>query len=149
MAGRPLDGIELVHLRLPLVAPWVTALGTIEHREVLLVRVVAGGISGWGECVAQPEPTYTSEYVEAAADVLVRHLIPRVLGLAGPVGPGRVTARMAAVKGHPMAKTALEVAALDAALRDAGCSLAAYLATQCDRPPGTRRRRCRPGWPSG
>jgi O-succinylbenzoate synthase len=136
VTGLPLDGIELVHLRLPLVAPWVTALGKIEHRDVLLVRVVAGGISGWGECGAQPEPTYTSEYVEGAADVLVRHLIPRVLRLAGPIGTDRVMPGMGTVKGHPMAKTALEVAALDATLRHTGWSLAAYLATQCDPPAG-------------
>jgi O-succinylbenzoate synthase len=132
----PLDGIELVHLRLPLVAPWVTALGSLDRRDVLLVRVVAGGISGWGECVAQPEPTYTSEYVESAADVLVRHLIPRVVGLTGPFRPDRVIAGMRAVKGHPMARTALEVAALDAGLRRSGRSLATYLATACVPPAG-------------
>jgi o-succinylbenzoate synthase len=135
-----LDGVELVHLRLPLVAPWVTSLGAIHRRDVLLVRVVAGGISGWGECVAQPEPTYSPEYVEGAADVLRRHLIPRVVGLAGPfradgLAEGFV-ARMAPVKGHRMAKTALEVAALDAGLRATATSLAAYLATRCEPPAG-------------
>jgi hypothetical protein len=63
-AEQTLDGIELVHLRLPLVAPWVTSLGVIDQRDVLLVRVVAGGVSGWGDCVAQPEPTYSAEYVD-------------------------------------------------------------------------------------
>jgi O-succinylbenzoate synthase len=43
---------------------------------------------------------------------------------------------MAPVKGHPMARTALEVAALDAGLRAAGQSLAAYLATTCNPPAG-------------
>jgi o-succinylbenzoate synthase len=131
-----LEGVELVHLRLPLNAPWITAHGVIDRRDVLLVRVVAGGISGWGECVAQPEPTYSSEYVEGAADVLVRHLIPRVLAVAPPLRADRVVAAMAAVKGHPMAKTAVEVATLDAGLRAAGLSLAAYLATRCAPPAG-------------
>jgi O-succinylbenzoate synthase len=132
-----LEGIELVHLRLPLVSPWVTALGTIDRRDVLLVRVVASGVSGWGECVAQPEPTYSAEYVEGAADVLARHLIPRVLRLAGMgAGAGRVRAAMGAVKGHPMAKTALEVAALDAELRATGRSLAVDLAARCQPPAG-------------
>ena len=32
---------------------------------------------GWGECVAQEEPTYSSEYVAGAQAVLVDHLLPR------------------------------------------------------------------------
>ena len=136
-----LEGIELVHLRLPLVSPWVTTFGVIDRRDVLLVRLVAGGVSGWGECVAQPEPTYSAEYVEGAADVLRRHLIPRVLGLAGGGdAPGRLAGRtvaaMGPVKGHPMAKTALEVAALDAGLRTTGRSLAVDLAARCEPPAG-------------
>jgi O-succinylbenzoate synthase len=133
--GPTVEGVELVQLRLPLVAPWVSALGVLDSRHVLLVRVVAGGVSGWGECVALPQPTYSPEYVEGATDVLRRHLLPRVLG-PGPSRVGEVVARMAPVKGHPMAKTAIEVAALDAALRSRGQSLAADLATRCDPPAG-------------
>jgi O-succinylbenzoate synthase len=132
--GADLDGVELVHLRLPLVAPWVTTLGVIDRRDVLLVRMVVGGVGGWGECVAQPEPTYSAEYVEGAADVLRRHLIPRVVGIRGPCSAATVRSRLAPVKGHPMARTALEVAALDAGLRAEPRSLAQALATSCHPP---------------
>jgi O-succinylbenzoate synthase len=139
--------VELVRLRLPLRIEWVTAAGRYSHRDVLLVRAVIGAAEGWGECVAQSEPTYTAEYVESAMDVLSRHLIPRILaadltrsapdpaqgpGWAGGDGPSAPA--LAAVKGHPMAKAALEMALLDAHLKIAGRPLASHLGAVA-RPP--------------
>lgn len=131
MSLRSLDGIELVRLRLPLRSPWVTAAGRVLYRDVILVRVATDEAEGWGECVAQTEPTYTAEYVEGAWDVLARHLVPRLL--AAPVAPvddpaGLTASALGAVKGHPMAKAALETAVLDARLRATRTSFAAYLA---------------------
>ena len=62
------------------------------------------------------DPLYSSEYVEVAADVLRRFMMPK-LAAAGEVdGPwsGRV---LEPFKGHLMAKAALEMAVLDAELR--------------------------------
>lgn len=132
-------GVELVVVRLPLVAPWRTALGSFAERDVLLVRVDLGDVEGWGECVAQGEPTYTAEYVEGALDVTARHLLPRLLdrpALFAPVlraGPASPTAgALAAVRGHPMAKAALEAAWMDALLRREGRALADHLNALAD-----------------
>jgi o-succinylbenzoate synthase len=121
-----LEGVELRRLRLPLVEPWHTALGTITEREVLLVRAVFGDTEGWGECVAMTEPTYSPEYIDGAEDVLRRHLLPRLLA-AHPSDAASVAAALAGVKGHPMAKATLELAWLDAQGRRAGESLAKRL----------------------
>jgi O-succinylbenzoate synthase len=67
--------------------------------------------------VALSEPTYSAEYTAGAHHVLEHHLLPRVLA-------GRDVDE---VKGHPMAKAAVEMALLDAELRAAGRSLAAHL----------------------
>ena len=113
-----LAGIELRLVRMPLASPFVTAHGTRRRREVVLVRaIVEDGPDGWGECVAEPEPTYWPEYSAAAFDVLEQHLIPRLLD-------GR---SLRQVSGHQMAKAALECAALDAGLRAEGRSLASFL----------------------
>jgi len=101
----------------------VTTLATIAERDVVLVRVVFDDVEGWGECVAQPDPTYSPEYVESAIDVLVRHLVPR-LAAARPRRADDVARILAPVKGHAMAKAALEAAILDAQLRAQGISLA-------------------------
>lgn len=133
MTPAAVSGIELLRLRLPLRSPWVTAAGRVQERDVILVRVVLGDREGWGECVAQTEPTYTAEYVEGAWDVLARHLVPRLLAhpgadWTGPDGPS--AGILAAVKGHPMAKAAIETALLDAHLRTVGRPLAAHLAAR-------------------
>jgi O-succinylbenzoate synthase len=113
-----LAGVELRLVRMALAEPFVTAHGTRRRREIVLVRaIVADGSDGWGECVAEPEPTYWPEYTAAAFDVLEHHLVPRLLD-------GR---SLRQISGHSMAKAALECAALDAGLRAEGRSMASFL----------------------
>lgn len=126
--------VELHRIALPLVAPFRTSFGTQTVREVLLVRVVTDDAEGWGECVAMAEPLYSSEYVDAAADVLRRHLVPMLLA-AGPVPAHAVAHVLAPVKGHRMAKAALETAVLDAELRALGRSFGRELGAVATRVP--------------
>ena len=118
-----LEGIELRLIRLPLAESFRAAHGRRDHREVVVVRALAAdGPSGWAECVAEIEPTYWPEYTAGAHHVLEHHLVPRMLA-------GR---SLREVRGHQMAKAALEGAVLDAGLRADGRSLASFL--------GARRR---------
>ncbi|MFI5937660.1 o-succinylbenzoate synthase [Actinoplanes sp. NPDC051494] len=116
-----LTGVELRRVAMPLVSPFRTSFGTETARDVLLVRVVTDGAEGWGECVAMSDPRYSSEYVDAAADVLRRFLVPTLA--AAPRLDGNAVGRaLSGFKGHWMAKAALETAVLDAELRSAGRS---------------------------
>jgi o-succinylbenzoate synthase len=123
-----LEGIELRRIHLPLAETFHAAHGTREHREAIVVRaMVRNGAPGWSECVAEVEPTYWPEYTEGAWHVLEHHLVPRVL--AGQP--------MRQVRGHQMAKAAVEMAALDAGLRAQGQSLSEFLgATRREVPTG-------------
>ena len=53
------------------------------------------------------DPLYSSEYVDAAADVLRRFLVP-ALAAAGAIEAHAVAGLLAPFKGHRMAKAALE-----------------------------------------
>jgi O-succinylbenzoate synthase len=110
------DAVELRRVALPLVRPFRTSFGTETDRDILLVRVETDRGEGWGECVALAEPSYSAEYVEGAQQVLSDFLAPRVLA-AGDFAVADLAALLAPVAGHPMAKTALELALLDAELR--------------------------------
>ncbi len=121
-----LESVGLRRVRLPLVAPFRASIGTLQHRDVLLVHVVADGAEGWGECAAFGEPFYSYEYTDGAHDVIERHMLP-LLFAHGDVGAEDVGAVLAPVRGHPMAKAAVEMAILDAELRAAGRSLGDYL----------------------
>lgn len=150
-AGSGLSRIEIHRLRLPLAQLWVSPVATMVDRDVLLVAATVDGVVGWGECVAQHEPTYSPEYVDGALDVMIRHLIPRALAVR--VGADRalqdtvtgtpallagVEEALAPVKGHPMAREGLTTAVLDACLRSRGVSLASHL--------GALSSRTGPGW---
>jgi o-succinylbenzoate synthase len=121
-----LEGVELRRIAIPLVAPFRTSFGTELDREAVLVRVVATEAEGWGECVAAAQPRYSSEYADGAADVLRRFLVPALLAVPEP-DVHRAERAFAPIKGHSMAKAALECATLDAQLRVAGMSFGAFL----------------------
>lgn len=141
-------GAELRTIRMPLVSPFETSFGVEEDRVAVLVRVIGtiGGerrpveVQGWGECVAMEAPLYSSEYAEAAAAVLRRFLIPRLLAASNAgtdITAETVDALLEPYVGHRMAKAALEMAVLDAQLRGTGQSLAGYLgATRTSVPSG-------------
>jgi O-succinylbenzoate synthase len=126
--------VELRRIAMPLVAPFRTSFGTETVRDVLLVRAVTDAAEGWGECVAMADPLYSAEYVDAAADVLRRFLVPALAARprldAAAVGPA-----LHRFKGHRMAKAALETAVLDAELRAAGRPLSRELGAVRDRVP--------------
>ena len=118
-----LADLEVVRTTLPLVAPFVTATGTEDVREVLLVRARDGdGREGWGECGALSQPGYSGEWVDGAEAVLRRFLLPAAL--AG---------RPASAAGHPMATAAVAAAVLDLRLAVAGRDLPSWLGAVRDR----------------
>ena len=129
-----LVGIELRRIGLPLVAPFRTSFGTQTERDILLLRAVTGDAEGWGECVAMSDPLYSSEYVDAVADVLRRFLVP-ALAARGELTASDVAPALAPFKGHRMAKAAVEMAVLDAELRASGRSFARELGAVHDRVP--------------
>ena len=113
----PVRAVELLRVRLPLLAPFRTARSTTTHKEALLVRVVTDDAEGWGEVGAETSPTYAPETLDTARLVLHDELLPRLF--AG--------ASFDDVRGHRAARGALLGAVLDAQLRAEGTSLAAHL----------------------
>ena len=97
--------------------------------------MVTDEAEGWGECVAMADPLYSSEYVDAAADVLRRFLVPARCSRPDRSTATRWPAALAPFKGHRMAKAALEMAVLDAELRAAGRRFAGELGAVHDRVP--------------
>ncbi len=135
-----LERVEIVHVAIPLVSPFRTSFGTMTTKDTFLLHVVTDTAEGWSEFAADPEPGYCSEFVAGAEIVLRDFLLPRVAALpvlaAAHLGPATD-----GVKGHELAKAALETAVLDAELRSYGMSLATYL--------GRCGSGCRPGCRSG
>ena len=123
--------VELRRIRLPLVAPFRTSFGSQTERDVLLLKVTTPDGEGWGECVALAEPVYSPEFVDGAQRVIETFLLPALFS-AGDVSAHQVAPTLSFVKGHPMAKAAVEMAVLDAELRARGQSFASHLGATRD-----------------
>lgn len=107
-----IDSITLRELRMPLVKPFETSFGVTRERRILIVELKAEGLTGWGECVAGEHPYFSEETIDTAWDVMLEELVPSLLG-ADPEHGGQCPQIFGRVRGHRMAKAALENAVWD------------------------------------
>ena len=75
-----IEQIDLKIVRLPLVRPFQTSSSRKDHLDHILVRVVADGVTGWGECASPSDPYYCPETTETCWHILKDFLAPLVLG---------------------------------------------------------------------
>lgn len=121
-----LDRVEVRRLHLPLRHPFETSFGRTTAKEFLLVSASADGVTGYGECVADADPYYLPETNETVLHVLRDFLIPIALGRDLPHARDLWPA-LARVRGHEMAKAALEMAVWELQARREGRPLSALL----------------------
>ena len=127
-----IERVTMFQVRMSLLAPFETSFGVEHDRECIIVRLDGEGVTGWGECVASLGPWYSYETITTAWHILADFLIPAVLG-KDLSGPEEVAERLGRVRGHPMAKAGLEMAAWDLAAMQANVSLASLLGGTRDR----------------
>jgi len=115
--------VELREIRLPLVQFFETSFGRTTIRRVVLVRVEADGLTGWGEVACGEQPFFSHESPETAWHILRDFLVPWTLGRewtrASEVAPCFLR-----IRGHNMAKAALENALWDVEAQRERVSLA-------------------------
>jgi o-succinylbenzoate synthase len=107
-----IERIELRLVRLPLARYFETSFGRIDDRAFVLITVEEDGAFGVGECVADERPFYSSETTRTAWHIIADFLAPMLLGRVF-AHPRDVFDSFALVRGHHMAKAALEMAAWD------------------------------------
>lgn len=116
------ERIEMAHLMLPYVHFFETSFSREYERSFILLKVFADGLCGWGEVVAERAPLYSPETTGTAWHVLKDFLIPMVFkeAIGEPEDFYRAARRF---RGHPMAKSGLELAFWDLRARKAGVPL--------------------------
>lgn len=120
----PIDHADLITVKLPFISPFGTSVHVWTHKEVLLLRLQSGGITAWGECVADPDPFYLSETTLTAAHLIRDFLLPCV---DPAVSLGEICRRFRAIRGNTMAKATIENALLAMFAERAGLPLHALL----------------------
>jgi O-succinylbenzoate synthase len=129
-----IEAIELRQIRLRLTAPFATSFGTTLDRSCIVVAVHGEGVTGLAECVAFEGPWYSYETLGTAWHVMADYLVPRLLGLDLDE-PTDVWTALGPVRGHNMAKAALEMACWDLVARARGVPLSNLLGATRDRVP--------------
>jgi O-succinylbenzoate synthase len=118
--------ITLREIHIPLIAPFETSFGSTSLRRILLVEADVDGISGWGESTAGENPYYSYETVETARHIIGDFLWPMLKGRELNAA-SEVFDLLAQVRGHNMAKAAVETAIWDAEAKQKNLPLAKLL----------------------
>ncbi|GAC1660101.1 MAG: o-succinylbenzoate synthase [Acidobacteriaceae bacterium] len=104
--------VRLRELRMRLKAPFETSFGVTQDRRILLVEVIADGVSGWGEVTTGETPSYNSETTDTAWHIISDFIAPRLLGSALNTA-SEFGALFMGIRGHEMAKAGVENALWD------------------------------------
>jgi O-succinylbenzoate synthase len=114
--------VTLRELRMKLVTPFQISVGRTDVRRIMLVEADVDGINGWGECVAGETPMYSPETTETAWHILRDFLWPLIKDKEFQ-SAADVWGLLELVRGHNMAKGALESAVWDAEAKQKGVPL--------------------------
>ncbi|MGD2079485.1 MAG: o-succinylbenzoate synthase [Chloroflexota bacterium] len=131
------EQIDLYQVSQELASPFETSFGRQIERQCLILALHAGGLTGWGECVANSTPGYSYETSGTAWLILTQFLIPEVLG-RDLQQPEQMSRWLNSVRGHPLAKAALDQAAWDIVAQRDGVSFAEKLAEPYPEGPKSR-----------
>jgi O-succinylbenzoate synthase len=121
--------IELITLReigMRLKSPFETSFGITHNRRIVLVEVIADGVTGWGEVTTGETPSYNSETTETAWHVISDFIAPLIVG-KNLSSAREVPMLLAGIRGHQMAKAGVENALWDIESQQKGVPLSELL----------------------
>jgi len=127
-----IERLELRLLKLPLVHFFETSFGRIHDKHFILVRIEGDGFVGYGECVAEQDPYYSADTNETVWHIVSEFIVPRFVGKTFS-HPCEVFPALKAIRGHNMAKAAVEMAAWDLYARQQRVPLSRVLGGTRDR----------------
>jgi o-succinylbenzoate synthase len=121
-----IESITLREIQRRLKSPFETSFGISLDRRIVLVEVIADGVSGWGEVTAGETPGYNPETTETAWHVLSDFIAPAAIGKE-VASAAEFPALVEHIRGHEMAKSGLENALWDAEAQSKGVPLSKLL----------------------
>lgn len=123
-----IESITLHEIRLPLREPFRISSGVTTTRRILLLHLrTIDGVDAWSECVAGDLPNYSPETIDTAWLALSQWLAPRVLGKDFADLEAFDAALRQDLRGHEMARAALEMGAWALEATALGIPLAEHL----------------------
>jgi O-succinylbenzoate synthase len=117
-----IESLTLHHISMPLVTPFETSFGRETDREGVIISLNAGGLTGFGECVATRDPGYNYETSGTAWHILKDFIAPLILG-KDISDAEDFQKRVESIRGHHLAKAGVEMALWDLLGKQDGKSL--------------------------
>lgn len=121
-----IEQIELYNLSIPFIFPFKFSNGELLDHTCLIVVIKSEGLIGWGECPTFDNPYYTYETINTASHILKDFLIPRIIN-KNINYPQEIRDLLAPIRGHNMAKSALDSAIYDLFAKAENVSLSKFL----------------------
>ncbi len=121
-----IDRIILRQIRLPLLHFFETSFGRITNRSIVIVEVLADGVSGWGEVTCGEGPFFNEEWADGSWLLLKDLIAPAVVG-RDFTSAAEFCRLLPAVRGHQMTKGGLECAVWDLSARVADEPLSRHI----------------------
>jgi O-succinylbenzoate synthase len=121
-----IEAVTLRKLKMRLKAPFETSFGITRDRSVVLVEILADGITGWSEVTTAEGPIFNSETPETAWLIIRGFLTPLLLGKEFR-SASEIPLAFAAIRGHEMARAGVENALWDIEAQQKNLSLAKLL----------------------
>ena len=113
---------------MPLIEPFRISSGTASLRRILLLETTdTDGVTAWSECVAGERPYYSPETIDTAWLAIQQWIGPCVLGVPIPGLDAIQPSLDAKVRGHRMAKAAVEMSMWGLAAEREQVSLASLI----------------------
>jgi len=107
-----IDSLTLHHISMPLVSPFETSFGRETGRQCIILTLQAEGLTGYGECVASRDPGYSYETSGTTWHILKDFIALLILGQEIQDADD-YQKRVERIRGHHLAKAAVEMALWD------------------------------------
>ncbi len=102
--------MTLREIRLPLREPFRISSGVVAERRISLLELLdADGVTAWSECVAMEQPNYSPETIDTAWHAITEWIAPRVLNRSFDHPRDILSLLEHDIRGHLMAKAAVEM----------------------------------------
>lgn len=100
------SSLDITLVKIPFLSPFTTSFGTEKERNAYILSFSSGGVTALAECVASEGPYYSYEDNQTAIHVIKDFLAESV---GDAPSPSEFMERVQRVRGHNMAKAALEM----------------------------------------
>lgn len=117
-----IDRVVVWHVQLRLVHPFETSFGLEENKDSVVIRIDAGGLSGFGEAPVHARPSFAADDITTVMHVLRDHMGPSLVGRRIE-SLADLEADVAGVRGHRFARAGVETALADLLAKHAGVPL--------------------------